>query len=218
MDDYSHSDTAWISVGVDVGAVLAWALGPEVGMPIDLLLSVVGTISSQFTSVSLSTVKYDAPLGDPVSLDIAVGNQAYTLSSGQIGYIPLMFGEAWSDVDGGKGFIKKEHLLVFHDSLLCMHLSPRLFFFPFPCLLPYPLPLPSFSSFTLFSAFSSLSFPGLSPGPVSGYSIGEGKVRGGGGGKASRLSSKKPIEEFTISAIALPSDVWMRTRLGRSGG
>ncbi len=89
--------------------------------------------------------------------------------------------------------------------------------FPPPVLLALSLALlPSFSSFTLSSAFSSLSFPGLPfpvflPGHVSGYSIGEGKVRDGGGGKTSRLSSKKLIEEFPVSAIALPSDAGRRT-------
>ncbi len=92
VDDYASSDTQWISVGISVGAILVWALGPEVAIPTDLLLSVVGSISSSSTDLSLSALSFDAPTGASIYVYVYVGNVNYEMTNGETGRIPLMGG------------------------------------------------------------------------------------------------------------------------------
>ncbi len=93
VDDYASSDTKWISVGISVGVLLIWALGPEIAIPSDLLLSVVGSISSSAVDLSLAALSFDAPSGSSIYVYIDVGNVNYQLANGQTGKIPLMGGE-----------------------------------------------------------------------------------------------------------------------------
>ena len=92
VDDYASSDTQWISVGISVGAILVWALGPEATIPTDLLLSVVGSISSSTTDLSLAALSFDAPTGASVYVYVNVGNVNYEMTNGETGRIPLMGG------------------------------------------------------------------------------------------------------------------------------
>ena len=92
VDDYASSNTQWISVGISVGAILVWALGPEVAIPTDLLLSVVGSISSSSTDLSLAALSFDAPNGASIYVYVYVGNVNYEMTNGENGMIPLMGG------------------------------------------------------------------------------------------------------------------------------
>ncbi len=92
VDDYASSDTQWISVGISVGAILEWALGPEATIPTYLLLSVVGSISSSSTDLSLGALSFDAPTGASVYIYVYVGNVNYEMTNGETGRIPLMGG------------------------------------------------------------------------------------------------------------------------------
>ena len=103
VSEYASSDTQWISVGVDVGAILSVVLdvtAPEIGIPITMLLSIVGSISSSSSSFSLSSVKFDGGSGNTVFLDVMVGNVQYSLSNGQTGEIPLFGVQVFSIMMG----------------------------------------------------------------------------------------------------------------------
>ena len=92
MDDYASSDKQWISVGISVGAILVWALEPEAAIYTDLLLSVIGYISSSTTDLSLADLSFDAPTGVSVYVFVYFGNVHYEMTNGETGRIPLMGG------------------------------------------------------------------------------------------------------------------------------
>ena len=103
VDTYAASDTQWISVGVDVGAILSVVLDvtePEIGIPLTLLLSIVGSISSSSSSNALSSAYFDGGSGYTVFLNVMVGNVQYSLSNGQTGEIPLFGVQVYSIMMG----------------------------------------------------------------------------------------------------------------------
>jgi hypothetical protein len=103
VDTYAASDTQWISVGVDVGAILSVVLDvtePEIGIPLTLLLSIVGSISSSSSSNALSSAYFDGGSGYAVFLNVMVGNVQYSLSNGQTGEIPLFGVQVFSIMMG----------------------------------------------------------------------------------------------------------------------
>lgn len=88
---FANSDTQWMSVGIDVGAILMAVLDlsePEVGIPISILLSITGSVASSSTAVSLSYSHYDASSDYLIYLEVMVGNTQYSLNGGS-GNIPL---------------------------------------------------------------------------------------------------------------------------------
>ncbi len=90
VDTYMQSDTQWINVGIDVGAILVWALGPEVAIPADMALSISAGYTSSTISNTEASIEFDAPAGKTVSLDLSLGTASYSLSNGLSGNVPLM--------------------------------------------------------------------------------------------------------------------------------
>ncbi|MGC8693489.1 MAG: Hint domain-containing protein [Thermoplasmata archaeon] len=105
VDTYAAYDITWIDIGVDVGAILVWALGPEVAIPADIALSIAGSVSSSSTSFSMSWVQYDALNGYDADLYVFVGNEQYTMSNNYEGYIPLMGIDILGYNSGGGGCV-----------------------------------------------------------------------------------------------------------------
>lgn len=103
VNDFSHSDTTWINVGVDVGAVLVAILAPEIAIPAAVALSVVGTLSTTSTGLSLGELRFDAPTGYSIDVYVAVDNVNYQLSNGYTGQVPIMGTEVLGFPSGGGG-------------------------------------------------------------------------------------------------------------------
>jgi len=103
VDSYATSDTQWIGVGVDVGAILLAVLDvsePEIGIPLTLLLSIVGTLSTSSSTFDLGIGYFDGGSGYTVFLNVMVGNVQYSLSNGQTGKIPLFGIQTYSIMMG----------------------------------------------------------------------------------------------------------------------
>lgn len=89
VETWAPSGFEEISIGVAVGALLAWALGPEAGILSAILVSIGGSFSYSSSTLVLNALWFDGPSGSDVFPSFAVSDPNYNFGNGQTGQLPL---------------------------------------------------------------------------------------------------------------------------------
>lgn len=105
VEQYTSTDSSWISFGVDLGAILLAYAFPPPGVALSVIGPLFGTLQfgSGF-SASSGYVQYDAPTNYDINTYVILSGSQYYLTNGYTGYVPMLGVEVYAyQVSSGSG-------------------------------------------------------------------------------------------------------------------
>ncbi|QRF75145.1 hypothetical protein Thermo_00638 [Thermoplasmatales archaeon] len=105
VEQYTSTDSSWISLGIGLGAILLAFTAPPVGVAFGVLGLLFGTLQfgSGFSSSS-GFVQYDAPTNYDINTYVVLSGSQYDLTNGYTGNVPMLGVEVYAyQVSSGSG-------------------------------------------------------------------------------------------------------------------
>ncbi|PYB68300.1 hypothetical protein DMB44_04445 [Thermoplasma sp. Kam2015] len=105
VEQYTSTDSSWISFGIGLGAILLAFIAPPVGVALSVVGLLFGTLQfgSGFSS-SNGMVQYDAPTNYDINTYVILSGSQYYLTNGYTGSVPMLGVEVYAyQVSSGSG-------------------------------------------------------------------------------------------------------------------